>query len=121
VEARSQVLGPVAGPGAERVFAWASWVLLVSAMLDAVTTQVLLATPGSREANPIAESIIRAFGLPAATALRAGMGLSYFWLLRWVFRTQTRATLRAGAWAVALIAAAWWWVVAVNNVVLISR
>ena len=65
MEARSQVGQPAFGVGTQRVFVWASWVLLVSAVLDAVTTQVLLTSPGRYEANPVAESIIRHVGLPA--------------------------------------------------------
>ena len=104
-----------------RIWYWALRVLLVAAILDAVTTYVSLGTPGVEESNPIGRSLIDGVGLQGAMVVRVLVGVGYFFFLGWVLRTQTHSVLRFAAFVVAVETAAWWWIVVVNNLVVMSR
>ena len=100
---------------------WSLRILLVAAVLDAVTTYISLSGPGARETNPLGRSLISEFGLGGAMAIRVVVGVVYFLFLKWVLDTQTHRGIRFAACLVAVETAAWWWIVVVNNFVVISR
>ena len=104
-----------------RIAYWALRILLVAAILDAVTTYISLGTPGIEESNPIGRTVIDGIGLDGAMVVRVLIGIGYFLFLGWVFRTQTNSVLRFAAFAVALETATWWWIVVVNNLVVMAR
>ena len=125
---------PVLVPGAEALDArkpydgligklswWALRILLVAAVLDALTTYVSLQSPDARETNPLGRSLISELGLGGAMVVRVLIGVVYFVFLKWILDTQSHRAVRLAACIVAVETAAWWWIVVVNNLVVISR
>ncbi|HZP31605.1 MAG TPA: DUF5658 family protein [Acidimicrobiia bacterium] len=100
---------------------WSLRILLIAAVLDALTTYVSLQSAHARESNPLGRSLIAELGLGGAMVVRVLIGVVYFVFLKWILDTQTHRAVRFAACVVALETAAWWWIVVVNNVVVISR
>ena len=100
---------------------WALRILLVAAVLDALTTYVSLQSPDARESNPLGRSLISELGLGGAMVVRVLIGVVYFVFLKWILDTQSHRAVRYAACIVAVETAAWWWIVVVNNLVVISR
>jgi hypothetical protein len=105
----------------EKLSWWALRILLIAAVLDAVTTYISLDGPGARETNPLGRSMISELGLGGAMVVRVLIGVVYFFFLKWVLDTQTHRGVRFAACLVAVETAAWWWIVVVNNFVVLSR
>jgi hypothetical protein len=99
---------------------WALRVLLVAAILDALTTYVAFARPGTHERNPVALHVIETLGLPGALVVRALTGVGYFLALGWAFRHTDRGVVRVATCIVAVGTAAFWWLVVVNNVAVLA-
>jgi hypothetical protein len=100
---------------------WSLRILLVAAVLDAVTTYISLQHADARESNPLGRELISGLGLGGAMVVRVLIGVVYFVFLRWILDTQTHRAIRFAAIVVAVETALWWWVVVVNNLVVISR
>ena len=100
---------------------WSLRILLIAAVLDALTTYISLDGPGARETNPLGRSMISEIGLGGAMVVRVLIGVVYFFFLKWVLDTQTHRGVRFAACLVAVETAAWWWIVVVNNFVVLSR
>lgn len=105
----------------DRVSWWSLRILLVAAVLDALTTYISLDGPGARETNPLGRSMISELGLGGAMVVRVLIGVLYFFFLKWILDTQSHRGVRFAACLVAFETAAWWWIVVVNNFVVIAR
>ena len=100
---------------------WSVRILLVAAVLDALTTYVSLQGAHARESNPLGRELISGLGLGGAMVVRVLIGVVYFFFLKWIFDTQTHRAIRLAACLVAVETALWWWIVVVNNLVVITR
>jgi hypothetical protein len=99
---------------------WALRVLLVAAVLDALTTYLAFAQPGTHERNPVALHLIALLGLPGALVVRALTGVGYFLALGWAFSRRDHGVVRVATCIVAVGTAAFWWMVVVNNVAVLT-
>jgi hypothetical protein len=99
---------------------WALRVLLVAAILDALTTYIAFAQPGTHERNPVALHLIATLGLAGALVVRALTGVGYFVALGWAFRRRDQGIVRVATCIVAVGTAAFWWMVVVNNVAVLA-
>ena len=68
---------------------WSLWILLVAAVLDALTTYISLQSPDPRESNPLGRSLISELGLGGAMVVRVLIGVVYFVFLKWILDTQS--------------------------------
>jgi uncharacterized membrane protein len=100
-------------------FQLVSALVMVLAIMDAVTTYVGVTDAGLRELNPIATTVIGVIGLVPTLMLRCAIAGLVVVALRFVaYRFPRWPSLAIG---LGLVTAAWWAAVVVSNVHSITR